>query len=220
MKKIQCDRLLVNDTNVSDKDILECLWPDASKYNIKLVNGYWLWERISEQLYTLSETVDRILLPWASVSILLRCTGIVLPENKALLLPSVKRKLEGLTPRGISISDEDLSLLAQCEPKQDILLLDDVVASGTTANGIAKRIGNPNLKVSALVYREPNELKNTICKNIITPCLVVPETVKFPAINTLSSLQDPNKVNAILSNFRALYDDALSIRIQELFNIS
>lgn len=217
--QIACDRLLINDSNIPDQEIRDCLWDDLPKNNIELINGFELWEKISDQLLVLSRTVDRILLPWFSVSIFLRCTGFLPPIDKTIFLPSIKRILEGMTPRGISISDDDLAKLSECSSDEDILLLDDVIASGTTLNWISKRMGKSDLRTATLIKREPNQLKSSLSQNVLSPCTVVPRTVKFPAINTLSSLRDPAKVDTILFGFRHFYGEQFASRIQGLFLI-
>ena len=101
-----------------------------------------------------------------------------------------------------------------------LLILDDVVASGTTINGIAKRLRRTNLTTIALVSREPNELKPSIRENLISGCQVQSKTLKRPAINTLSSLFDPEKSKAILENFRAFYGEEFAERVRQLFSLS
>ena len=218
--QIACDRLLINDSNISDQEIRDCLWDDLPKNNIELINGFELWAEISDRVIMLAKTADRILLPGFSVSIFLRCIGFIPEMDKTISLPSIQRKLDGMTPRGISISDDDLAKLSKCSPDEDILLLDDVIASGTTLNGISKRMGKSDLKIATLIKREPNELKNSLSQNVLSACVIVPKTVKFSAMNTLSSLRDPAKADTILFGFRRLYGEQSARRIQELFLIS
>lgn len=54
------------------------------------------------------------------------------------------------------------------------------------------------MNVLSLVSRDPTDLKPAILENLMSGCKVQSLKNKIPAINTLSSLQDPEKVDILI----------------------
>ncbi len=217
MKQILCDRLLVNDTWVNDEDIKKKLWRYCKEFNISIVNWKELGEEISQAAQTFIDKTDRLIFPWRGTYIFEDCTNINVPDEKKLLLPSVKRKLSGLSPRGININEEDLKAIQNITSDETIWIVDDVIASWTTINGITKRLKRFDVDIFTLVSRQPNELRNTIRSRIFSACNISPVSLRIPAINTLSSLSNPEKLHLLLDNFECVYGSEFVERLSELF---
>jgi hypothetical protein len=217
MKQILCDRLLVNDTCVSDTDIRKNLWKYCDSFNISVVNGLELGEELLQTSQQFIDRADRLIFPWSWSYIFWKCTSIEVPNEKKLILPSIKRKLSGLSPRGINISEEDLEVIQNIKPNENIWVIDDVIASWTTINGIIKRLGRSDIGVFTLISRKPNELRKTIKDRVISACEVSPVSLRIPAINTLSSLSNPEKSELLFDNFERVYGDDFTERFRELF---
>ncbi len=218
MITVQCDRLLINDTNMSRGDIEDCIGRrDLSKYGISIINIRDIRTEIEERLSCLLWRVDRIILPGRSSSIFLSSMEASISLDQKVFLPSIRRKLDGMTPRGIEVSEDDMARLASIQKEERILLIDDVVASGTTINGIAKRLRRLDIDTITLVSREPTELKPVLKERLSAWCRVLPRSLRIPAINTLSSLQEANKANIILEGFRKLYGQMFTQRVTQLF---
>ena len=218
MIQLSCNRLLVNDTRVSKANIVECLGSDSETYGIEVIDISDIADAIRNRAISLIWRADMIILPGRSARIFMDSTGIKIPEFRSVYLPSVRRKLEWLTPRWIGIDRGDSQRLDALKNATKILLIDDVVASGTTVNGITKRLWRNDIDILTLVSRDPTDLRSPLKDRLNAWCRVGPKSQRIPAINTLSSLQDPEKEWIVLSWFRRLYGERFSQRISSLFS--
>lgn len=216
MKTVNCNRLLVNDTSVDDTDILALVDSYAGWDGLFVENGFCLWESIAESVNCFVEKSDQIIIPGQSASIFLNCSWVKIPESKKVLLPSVKRKLQWLTPRGISMDEEDLETLGSLQWER-VWIIDDVIASWTTINWLTKRAQQQNIEVYVLAARRANDLRRDVKDRVFSACTVDSLGNGRAAINTLSSLRDPIKWPRVLDMFWSAYWEKFREEIEKLF---
>ncbi len=204
--KIDTSQLFINDTSCSSWDIARII---PSKTIV--VDLAELTENLNPDVL---KKTSNLILPGSGSNILLEAFWINKQELLNTLSISVSRKLQWLTPRWLDILDSDKQTLSSIQT--DRIIADDVVASGTTVNGIYKAIWSKSTwSIFTLVLRNPSDIKKNI--PIQYGALVSNSEWWFTRINTLSTVsQDTKKAKAVLDWRRKFYwntfvNDMLSI---------
>lgn len=182
-ERVACDRLLLNDTSVSTSEVARIVRLSAPGSSVVVLDRASLADRIRSDVSDVVQSTSTIILPGSSARI---CADALdaLPEERLLRVP-VSRRLVGLAPRGLDMSPETEARLSGLSAPY--VVIDDVVASGTTVNGIVKRARTAALSACVvLACREPNNLRAGT--PVIASVSVERPGAGFARINTLGTL--------------------------------
>ena len=209
-----CDQLFVNDTDCDSQalnDVLRLLpWSLQSVVvtQDEIRDNFGVYDQDSDRTMVYPGTGSRI-------------AQEILQLSSWIYLPSVKRKILpwSMTPRGIEISSDDVSKVGQL--LWPVTIVDDVIASGTTINGLYKRLPIPaksDCRVMTLVLRYPNDLRSVI--SVDYGVVVQSKSGWYPKINTLSTLHTSSrKRDLVLSGRNDMYGIQFVDEIKKLFSI-
>lgn len=179
---ISCSRLLINDTAAPTSE-LSRLAASLPAADIVAIGRDELADRIRADVGMLVDRADTALLPGSSARI---CADALSPVPASKLLQiSVSRRLVGLAPRGLDMRpDAELTLSSL---SGSYVVIDDVIASGTTVNGIVKRTKGATVSACAvLAVRERNDLRAGM--PVIAGACVGRPSAGYARINTLGTL--------------------------------